>query len=116
MKVYVKYIIITLLATLAVLSCKKNEPVLTEEPILMSFKEAGQTKALLNPTTFATEGNQLQIYDYYTPREGDPTYHTSEDRSSRCTIITVAAKERRYTELRRRCIFCLRMQHRQDLF
>lgn len=66
MKVYVKYIIITLLATLAVLSCKKNEPVLTGEPILMSFKEAGQTKALLDAETFAAIGNKIQVYDYYT--------------------------------------------------
>ena len=66
MKVYIKHIVIILLSTLAVLSCKKNEPVLTGEPILMSFKEAGQTKALLNGETFAANGNQIQVYDFYT--------------------------------------------------
>lgn len=53
----------------------------------MSCKEAGQTKALLNPATFATEGNQLQIYDYYTPREGDPTYHIDDQVESQGSSI-----------------------------
>ena len=66
MKVYIKHIIIALLATMAVLSCNKNEPTLTGEPILMSFKEAGQTKALLDANTFVTPGNQVKVYDYYT--------------------------------------------------
>lgn len=32
----------------------------------MSFKEAGQTKALLDAETFAAIGNKIQVYDYYT--------------------------------------------------
>lgn len=32
----------------------------------MSFKEAGQTKALLDTNTFVTPGNQVKVYDYYT--------------------------------------------------
>lgn len=31
----------------------------------MSFKEAGQTKALLDAETFATNGNQIKVYDFY---------------------------------------------------
>ena len=65
MNTYVKHIVITLLTTLAILSCKKNEPTLTGEPILISAMEAGSTKALLDATTFETPGNQIKIYDYY---------------------------------------------------
>lgn len=32
----------------------------------MSFKEAGQTKAILDAETFATNGNQIKVYDFYT--------------------------------------------------
>ena len=58
-------------------ACEKSEQKFGDYSIAMCVKEA-QTKALLDPTTFATEGNQLQIYDYYTPREGASTYHIDD--------------------------------------
>lgn len=40
-------------------------------PIVMAPTEAGQTKALLDGQTFAAEGNQIKVYDYFTAPSAD---------------------------------------------
>lgn len=74
---------ITLVASSA---CQKNAPEFGDYPIAMYVKEA-QTRALLDPTKFAAEGNQLHIYDYYTPSAGDPTYHIDDQVESQGSAI-----------------------------
>lgn len=67
-------------------ACQKNVPEFGDYSIAMYVKEA-QTKALLDATTFATVGNQLHIYDYYTPKAGDPTYHIDDQVESQGSSI-----------------------------
>lgn len=67
-------------------ACEKSEQKFGDYSIAMYVKEA-QTKALLDQTTFATNGNQLHIYDYYTPKEGDPTYYIDDQVESQGSSI-----------------------------
>ena len=85
MKVRISHILIAVAAALAFLACDKNEPDMTDYPITMSITEAGNTKAILDEETFATQGNQLHIYDYYTPADQgtDPSYHINDIVESR---------------------------------
>lgn len=73
----VKRHILIAAALLAAFACDKTpEPwyTLTDAPIMLSATDAGTTKALLEETTFATENNQIQIYDYYTSTTGTGIY------------------------------------------
>lgn len=52
----------------AAAGCTKDPEVNTVDgPITLKATEAGTTKALLDNGTFAANGNQVQVYDYYTP-------------------------------------------------
>ena len=79
-----KIVNIFLMSVLMIAACAcHKEPVvqLTDHEIVFMACEAGDTKALLDATTFATKGNQLQIYDYYTPKDQSiaPSYHIDDD-------------------------------------
>ena len=67
---------------------KNNDQKLTDYPINMYIYEA-QTKALLDATTFATKGNQLHIYDYYTSSDANvaPTFHIDDQVESQGASI-----------------------------
>lgn len=67
---------------------KNNDQKLTDYPINMYIYEA-QTKALLDATTFATVGNQLHIYDYYTSSDANvaPTFHIDDQVESQGASI-----------------------------
>lgn len=70
-------------------ACEKNNAQkLTDYPINMYIYEA-QTKALLDATTFATTGNQLHIYDYYTSSDANvaPTFHIDDQVESQGASI-----------------------------
>ena len=69
-------------------ACEKSEQKFGDYSIAMYVKEA-QTKALLNPTTFATKGNQLHICDYYTPKDQavDPTLYIDDQVESQGATI-----------------------------
>jgi hypothetical protein len=72
----------------AVCACHKESVVdLTDAQIVLSAVETGDTKALLDVTKFAKEGNQLHIYDYYTPKVGNPTYHIDDQVESQGSSI-----------------------------
>lgn len=64
---------------IALCACHKETPIYTDEPILMSAKEAGTTKGLLDADSFAAPGTQLKIYDYYTPTTGTAYYYINGD-------------------------------------
>lgn len=83
-----KYIhmLLAVIIMVTAFACEKSEQKFGDYSIAMCVKEA-QTKALLDPTTFATEGNQLHIYDYYTPKEGAPTYHIDDQVESQGSSI-----------------------------
>ena len=51
---------------------------MTGEPILISAMEAGNTKALLDATTFETPGNQIKIYDYYSEGSINDGYYIDD--------------------------------------
>ena len=69
MKVKFRYILFASAAILAAVAGNKSEPDNQQPntPIAISATEAGVTKALLDNGTFAATGNQVQVYDYYTP-------------------------------------------------
>ena len=72
----------------AACACNKESVVdLTDAQIVLSAVETGDTKALLDVTTFAKKGNQLHIYDYYTPKAGAPTYHIDDQVESQGSSI-----------------------------
>ena len=72
----------------AACACHKESVVdLTDAQIVLSAVETGDTKALLDVTTFAKKGNQLHIYDYYTPKAGAPTYHIDDQVESQGSYI-----------------------------
>lgn len=75
MKRHITHILTAAAALLAVLGCTKNEPNTNGRLITMTAHEAGATKALLDADSFMAEGNQIKVYDYYTPATGDPTYY-----------------------------------------
>lgn len=75
MKRHITHILTAAAALLAVLGCTKNEPNTNGRLITMTAHEAGATKALLNADSFMAAGNQIKVYDYYTPKTGDPTYY-----------------------------------------
>ena len=70
--------LLTLLVA-AACACHKETPIYTDEPILMSAKESGTTKGLLDADSFADPGTQLKIYDYYTPTTGTAYYYINGD-------------------------------------
>lgn len=65
------YIILLVLCA----ACTKNEPATSGHLITMAAYEAGSTKALLEENTFMASGNELCIYDYYTPVSGTPYFY-----------------------------------------
>ena len=75
MKRHITHILTAAAALLAVLGCTKNEPNTNGRLITMTAHEAGATKALLNADSFMAEGNQIKVYDYYTPTTGAATYY-----------------------------------------
>ena len=75
MKRHITHILTAAAALLAVLGCTKNEPNTNGRLITMTAHEAGATKALLDADSFMAEGNQIKVYDYYTPTTGAATYY-----------------------------------------
>ena len=76
MKKLLKNILLIASLLLIAASCEKSptrHENLSGIPILITATEVGGTKALLDAESFATYGNELQIYDYYTPSEGSAT-------------------------------------------
>ena len=73
MKNNIRHIAVFAVALASALLCgvachKDDEPARTGHQILMVATEAGQTRALLDENTFMKSGNELQIYDIYTPK------------------------------------------------
>ncbi len=68
MKLNIKHIVILLLAAVILMACDRNGLTTNGYPILMAPLEAGETKAMLDAETFGANGNQIRIYDYYTPK------------------------------------------------
>ena len=56
-------------------ACTKNESATSGHLITMAAYEAGSTKALLEENTFMASGNELCIYDYYTPVNGTSSFY-----------------------------------------
>lgn len=76
MKVSNTYIIIAAAALLTLIGCTKKQ--IDQTPgteIMLTATEAGTTKALLEADSFMNEGNQIKVYDYYTPATGAATYY-----------------------------------------
>ena len=78
MKKLLKNILLVASVLLIAASCEKSptgKNNLSGIPILLTATEAGDTKAILNSESFSKIGNELQIYDYYTPvaTEESPT-------------------------------------------
>lgn len=68
MKGYYRNILIALAAVMVVCACSKHQgPAETGPSIMLSASSNGFTKALLDASGFAANGNQLQVYDFYTP-------------------------------------------------
>ena len=80
MKRYYKNILLAIAAIVAAVGCEKQPQYgeLTDTPIMLSATETG-TKAMLDNGTFKTEGNQIKIYDYYTPTTGAAGYYIGVD-------------------------------------
>lgn len=64
---------------IAVFACHKDEPALTGQPILLSPAEAGETRGLLEETAFFADGNQIQVYDFYTSPAGTTSTYIDGD-------------------------------------
>ena len=70
MKGYYRNILIRSAVLLAAVGCTKTPEVinpLADSTICLSATEAGTTKAMLDQTTFQTDGNRIMVYDIYTP-------------------------------------------------
>lgn len=70
MKGYLRNILIASAVLMAAVSCNKEQQPDhdgTGYPIEFYVTELGATKAMLDGTSFAKEGNLIKIYDYYTP-------------------------------------------------
>lgn len=81
-------ILILSAALVASAGCAKDQGVNTvDAPITLTATETATTKALLDKGTFVAKGNQLHIYDYYTPKEGAPTYHIDDQIESQGSSI-----------------------------
>ena len=64
---------------LAACACHKEYPITNGIPISMSAIESDQTKALLEKSGFLTIGNEIRVYDYYTPNDGTPYHYFNGD-------------------------------------
>ena len=72
MRRYYKKIFLLAIASACITSCTKTiEEPLEQLPISIGVSEKGSTKALLNATTFKTDGNRIQVYDIYTNSENE---------------------------------------------
>lgn len=73
------HIILISFLMIAVFACHKDEPAKTGGPIFLSPREVGETKALLDEASFSASGNQICVYDFYTPVSGVATYYIDGD-------------------------------------
>lgn len=72
---------------IAACACHKESVVqLTDHEIVFMAVEAGDTKALLDETTFATQGNQLHIYDHYRATDNATSFHINDYVESRGSV------------------------------
>ena len=74
---------------IAACACHKESVVqLTDHEIVFMAVEAGDTKALLDETTFATQGNQLHIYDHYRATDNTTSFsfHIDDYAESRGSV------------------------------
>lgn len=81
MKGLIRNIILVAATALVAASCEKSPTGshnLSGIPILLSAAESGTTKALLDAANFGKTGNVLQIYDYYTPEEGEAGFYIKD--------------------------------------
>ena len=75
------------LLMIAACACHKESVVqLTDHEIVFMAVEAGDTKALLDETTFATQGNQLHIYDHYRATDNATSFYIDDYVESRGTV------------------------------
>lgn len=75
MKLNIKHIVILLVAAVTLMACDRGGLTTTGQPILLAPTEAGNTRAMLDAASFNMTGNQIRVYDYYTPTSGDPFYY-----------------------------------------
>ena len=83
MKNNIRHIAVFAVALASALLCgvachKDDEPARTGHQILMVATDAGQTRALLDKDSFKASGNQIRVYDYYTPANGDPRWYIND--------------------------------------
>ena len=74
---------------IAACACHKESVVqLTDHEIVFMAVEAGDTKALLDEKTFATQGNQLHIYDHYRATDNTTSFsfHIDDYAESRGSV------------------------------
>lgn len=65
---FIKNILLLSAVLMAAVGCSRDSIVNTvDAQITLTATEAGATKAILNANTFATIGNRVQIFDYFTP-------------------------------------------------
>ena len=75
MKLDIKHILILLVAAVTLMACDRGGLTTTGQPILLAPTEAEETRAMLDADSFNMTGNQIRVYDYYTPTSGDPFYY-----------------------------------------
>ena len=78
MKLNIKHIVILLLAAVTLMACDRSGLTTTGQPILLAPTEAGETRAMLDSISFKAVGNQIRVYDYYTPTSGNPEYYIND--------------------------------------
>lgn len=82
----VNILLITLLM-IAACACHKEAVVeLTDHEIVFMANEAGDTKALLDEATFATQRNQLHIYDHYRAKDNTTSFYIDDYVESRGSV------------------------------
>ena len=98
MKRNFRNILITSAVIMAAVSCNKEQRPddATLSPITLTATEAGATKALLDNGTFAANGNQVQVYDYYTPAGASTSEVYINDRAKSEGATTWPFVDQRY--------------------
>ena len=80
---------------IAACACHKETVVkLTGHEIVFMASEAGDTKALLDEATFATQGNQLHIYDHYRAKDNTTSFYIDDYVESRGSVTWPFVKQR----------------------
>lgn len=75
MKLNIRHIVILLVAAVTLMACDRGGLTTTGQPILLVPTEAENTRAMLDADSFNMTGNQIRVYDYYTPTSGDSFYY-----------------------------------------